>query len=829
MNGDVEMNKEKTEEVRTRISNIASAVGGKLTFLRNRLTKFSEYENAQRILKGLGWAGIAFLIGKTTVAFDARPLGIALLCAAPEYIPYIAISLMLSALTSSGGILLLSAVIGTVGIRVLVRCIIEPPENNKIAESLFRESFYLRMATAACASFAVGFGNMISHGLYFYDLWGAIISMLIAPIAVVLYLPLFPENENVLPVADSNADSNIYVRLLTDAGYYALLLSVSASLRNVTIIGITPVHAVICVCLLITVKRRGLWQGILAGGICGLAAGLAYAPLYAISALTAYLLMGISHLAAATSVTVCGAIFCAIVRNSSGFIALFPSQLIGVVIFTATEHFLKIKNPPTNRKYDTENDDAVTGSDSDSERDRRFSLQNRERLAELSEAFGKIAEVYSEFSRTQIRPGISELRQICDNACDRVCPTCPERSRCWDLEYASTLDVIGKLCTSIRENGRADPDAIPLYMKQRCHYLNDISAEVELAAARLLRQRLADSRLDILSDDSRAVSRALAQALEEDRLERKNDPVKTEAVRAVLEHAGARCGRITVTGKRCLHIRVDNADLTHVHTGINNLRHQLEVATGHKLSPFSFVTGDRHARLEMDTRRRFGTAFAAARSSAGIEPDMCGDAVCRIETPDGLFYTALCDGMGTGQEAATAAEACCDLLRRTLGAGMCVESALEMLNSLLRSSPSECSVGVDLLRIDLLTGEASLWKSGASATHLRRGNRVYPIDARSEPIGIINDAEACRTDFNVTEGDVILLSSDGIGTDPVWLPPLLRQIGISPAGAPVKNGSPNRSSTSDAVRRIVRQARSYGSEDDISAALIVICAEPDTD
>ncbi|MCQ2354978.1 MAG: SpoIIE family protein phosphatase [Clostridia bacterium] len=816
------MNKGKNEEFKARISGAAAAAGDKLTLLRGRITRMREFENAERILRGIGWSGAAFLIGKTVIAFGAQPLGLALLCSAPEYIPYIAISLMISALTSGSG-LLLAAVIGTVGIRILVRCVIEPPDNNRISDSLFSESVYLRMATAACASFAVGFGNMISDGFYFYDLWGATISMLISPIAVILYLPLFKKNEILLPDID-----DIKGKILADAGYYALLLSLSASVRDTGVLGIAPVHSVICLCTLFTLRRRGLWQGVLAGAICGLAAGIPFAPLYAVSAVIAYLLMGISPLAAATSFTVCGAVYCAVSQNTYGLVGLFPSQLIGVVIFTAADFIICKRNKGIAvSSDDTGINESAEGSGTDPRRN--VLSEDRERMAELSEAFAKIADVYTEFSRNQARPSISELREICDKACDRVCPTCPEQSRCWDLEYATTLDVIGKLCASIRENGRANPDSIPSFMRDRCRYLTEISAEVEYAAAGMLRRRLADSRLDIISEDSRAVSRALAQALEEDRLERRSDPARTEAVRTVLERAGAACGRISVTGKRCLHIRVDNADLSHVHTGVNDLRHQLEVATGHRLSPFSFVTGDRHARLELDTRRRFGTAFAAARSSAGTEPNLCGDAVCRIETPDGFLYAAICDGMGTGQDASSAAEACCDLLRRTLGAGMCVESALEMLSSLLRSSPSECSVGIDLLRIDLLNGNASLWKSGASATYLRRCNKVCRIDSESEPIGILGDAQTCRTDFDVAEGDVILISSDGIGQEDTWIPPLMRQIGIAPSGSPVRNGSPARSSASDAVRRVIREARSRGSRDDISAAVVVVNAEADTD
>ena len=86
---------------------------------------------------------------------------------------------------------------------------------------------------------------------------------------------------------------------------------------------------------------------------------------------------------------------------------------------------------------------------------------------------------------------------------------------------------------------------------------------------------------------------------------------------------------------------------------------------------------------------------------------------------DGL-YILLCDGMGSGVAASRESKLAIRLLERFLKAGVDPESALKTLNSALalRNEEEGGFTTVDLLRLDLFTGEGALYKFGAAPTYI---------------------------------------------------------------------------------------------------------------
>ena len=148
---------------------------------------------AAQALWGICGAVAAFLLERCALLFGARPLGIALLCAATHGIPYLYGGLAISALTSeTGGVVMVFAYTAALAIRILSRSAIELPgagrapiqqEDGEEAEEVadvprprvsvrvfcrdagrrwrelmskwFSENIYLRMMTACVCAFIV--------------------------------------------------------------------------------------------------------------------------------------------------------------------------------------------------------------------------------------------------------------------------------------------------------------------------------------------------------------------------------------------------------------------------------------------------------------------------------------------------------------------------------------------------------------------------------------------------------------------------------------------------------------------------------------------------
>lgn len=783
----------------------AGAFWGERVGAIGKKIRSAKTEYSPRIfMRGLALGAAGFMLGGAELYFSASPLGVAWLCAAPDGIPYILTGVLLSALLRGEEALVFSlSALFAVALRVVVRCAIEPPKNERLSEALFSESVYLRMATSAVAAFAVGFYRIFVGGFYVYDLCGCIAATVIAPVATALYMPQFKMNEDQLPEPDGTAG-----KLLSESSYFALLFSIAVAAGGIEFAGLSPLHIAVTASILYTVRTKGAARGIIVGALCGAVGGFEYFIAYALGAAGAALFMNLSVLAAGVAIPMCGALRSLFVSDAEGFITLFPSQVAGLALFCLISLFCE-RMDFFKAKAEAAAAPAANPIDS------------RERMRELSAAFSKLAESFAELASKRRRPTDGELRAACDAVCDKVCLKCPNRNLCWNLEYASTLDIIGKICSSVAVHGFVEASDVPEYMRRRCPSIDEITEGVNRAATDLVRECLEDGRLSGFSADYRAVSAALAEAVAEDTRENSEDLERTERVGQILSSAGVKYSSVSVIGKRRIVIRAENANLSRASLKASELRRELERALDRKLGPPTLTPSGTGISLEFFSRRRFAVSFGAARSSA-LQGDPCGDTICTVDNGDDYFYAVICDGMGQGSRAAFASGASIGFLKQMLEAKMSVETSLSVLNAWLRADREECSVSIDILKIDLLSGKSAIYKSGAAPSFLRRGRDVFPIEAEGFPIGILKQTNATRTDLVLAEGDVILMGSDGIdpdgrivGGDEVWLLDILESVD------PQRNES-----AAVAAKRTVSAARQAGSSDDVCALYVAVRGDP---
>ncbi len=769
----------------------AAFLGGAWRDIASRLA-LAGSEAPLGMLRGLGFCALAFLFGRAVTLFGAMPLGIALLSAASSYIPFILLGLIGGALTLEGGGILIAVYIAAVGLRLIARAAIDPPSEDARSSRLFSEGLYLRMATAAVSAFAVGLYRIIAGGFYFYDLWGAIFAMSVAPVAVIIYSSLFGDVE-IAPERESRRGVRFYALC-----YYAVLFSITLSLRSVSFFGFSAVHAAACGCTLFALRQRGRLGALTAGALCGLAAGLAYAPLYAVAGLAASALIAVSPLAAATAVLVCGTVFSLFFGTAQDFVSIFPAQLVGLCAFCAWGMISQRLSVCTEAQAVPAGEDEL-----------------RARLKALSVGYGELARDFSRLAEYGRYPSFGELRSACDRACDACCTDCENRNLCWELEYSSTVRLINSICRGGVGGDEPSVDMLPEYMRRRCARLPQMMGFIA-DEYRAMLSRGRGGELSAFASEYKVISGVLEAALAESAAENAYCEEESEAVRRVMRGFGVGFSTLAVRGTRRKRISAEGVDLSRASCRMGELRASLEEAVGCALAPATLVPRSPHgAAIEFTARRRFFVGYGAGRSAADGD-GACGDRVCRAEREDGTFYALLCDGMGTGFDASMASGKCGLFLRRMLAAGMSATAALEAVNTVLRTGEGECSVSLDLLCIDTVSGEASLYKSGAAPTYLRRDGKVFPIDAPGVPIGILAEPEITRSDFTLRAGDLIVLSSDGVDADgsvaggrSVWLFDLIE----------------SELSEGELATRAVRAARQAGSRDDISVIVLKINEE----
>ncbi|HZK01460.1 MAG TPA: SpoIIE family protein phosphatase, partial [Anaerovoracaceae bacterium] len=154
------------------------------------------------------------------------------------------------------------------------------------------------------------------------------------------------------------------------------------------------------------------------------------------------------------------------------------------------------------------------------------------------------------------------------------------------------------------------------------------------------------------------------------------------------------------------------------------------------------------------TRYSLKTATAGYAKEGRISGDSC---IC---TPvnEGEYLLALSDGMGQGIRASEESNLTVNTLYNLIKAGFEVELALRMVNSiLLQKSNDEILSTLDMGFINLYTGKAKIFKIGAAAGFIRRGDDVKVIKMSALPLGIIERIPVESISMQLKKGDMLII------------------------------------------------------------------------
>jgi len=128
------------------------------------------------------------------------------------------------------------------------------------------------------------------------------------------------------------------------------------------------------------------------------------------------------------------------------------------------------------------------------------------------------------------------------------------------------------------------------------------------------------------------------------------------------------------------------------------------------------------------------------------------------------YYVLLCDGMGTGAEAAREAQAVGNMLRKLLSSGYPAEAALRSVNSLCALQGKAGAVTVDLAELRLDTGRAYLYKWGAAPSYVISRGEPIKIGTATPPPGLsVTDGRETVERLSLRRGETLVLLSDGAG------------------------------------------------------------------
>ncbi|MBO4419839.1 MAG: SpoIIE family protein phosphatase, partial [Oscillospiraceae bacterium] len=149
---------------------------------------------------------------------------------------------------------------------------------------------------------------------------------------------------------------------------------------------------------------------------------------------------------------------------------------------------------------------------------------------------------------------------------------------------------------------------------------------------------------------------------------------------------------------------------------------------------------------------------SAGRTGNGVS----GDRGSAFRDRFGNYCVLLCDGMGTGTEARVESDRAARLLTAFLESGMEPDAALGLLNGFYVLRKQSAFATLDLLKLDLCTGDATLYKWGAAPTYLWRAEGLEEIGTAAPPPGLTAESRAPgQYELSLRDGETLVMVTDG--------------------------------------------------------------------
>ena len=766
---------------------------------------------------GALYAVCAYFLGGAVLPYGALPLGVAFLSVSDRRVFYIYAGLVLSALSSERRVLLIAVYSALILARLLTRLIIDTPWKNgevsgertlrEIYPYIFSEHIAMRAALSAVGAFAIGLYRLIEGGMLYYDMYGIIVGAVSAPAAVLLVSGFFSER------------AKKYRRLV---GFVALSLGVIYFIGDAKLYGISLAVFGCMAVTLYTAKKEGAATGTVTGALLGLTLGVWGAPLFAFAGLVSGLIFPLSvplALFGSLSVGVAWGVYAQGLSILNGTLsALVSSTLIFGMIY-------KLCLP---RETDTERADdaasvAALRAQLSEAREGRMSAEiqlvslrlsaeeTKSRLEGFSTGLSSISELLYNMSKNLSSPCYADIRQICDGAFESVCCSCEARECCWKENYRETTDALNALCATIQKEGQAHISDASVAFSDRCGRLSDILSQINHNVYLHARQLFENDRTELFAADFEAMSELVRSCIDGDGSEFICDELFTSELEMRLAGLGFDIDGACVFGREKKSVIIFCADAQGLLDREVELVEVITSLCGRVSSP---AVDTASGFIRFTSAPSFSVAFAKRSSCAEGESEFCGDTAGYFESENGKSYAFISDGMGSGREAAMTSGLCGLFLRGLLSrGGSDAAGVLKLLNGFLRNrgggSLHECSSTIDLMEIDPYGCRASFYKSGASPTYVFRNGSLFKIRSHTVPVGIIRELDFRRIDLELSEGDLVVMVSDGVtdGREECpWLFDLLRS---------QSSAEPQRLS-----ELIVKYAKSEGATDDVTALVI---------
>ena len=674
---------------------------------------------------------VSFLLARGEWLFGTYPFGIALLCAAEEGLWAIYAGCVLGALFTPGAFPFLF--IAVCSVVMVLRLRVGAAPRNAPDGTVQAGGTALRVALAAVASFVPGVYGCIYESFSLHSLFALLFYLAAGSVFAFLF--------------DGLHRGIALRRLHKKAAYAALLFAIVYSCTSVSFFGFSPAPAVAAfLCLICAENEDFLTSGAL-GLILGVACGRSYALVIGAIGLICSAFYKYSRRLAPWLGVLSGFAVAFYTQGASSFFYVLPDLVAGLLLFLPAEAFLGKRKE---RRRAAAKD--------------RGAPQTQE---DLPQRLLTLADKFSLFSKKMRAPGGDRLTLLCEDTLNAECARC--QNACFDSAEAKE-----RLAKTLFEAGAAAPDRPPFSDLPFCRKKQLLCDEINNAYAGYLRRLAESDRAQSYAACCKCFSLLLSDRAESARGEEAENEEERAAFKAAAGYFSFAYKDLSVTGARRLNYRITGVDEEEVCAHLPQIKSLVEEKCGKRLSLPVLRANGATSALTFHTLPAVRAEAGSAVTPRAGEKDS-GDTVCTFLS-DNCFYALLCDGMGSGGEAAAVSRMCCRMIGDFTKMGASPKTALSAFNDFLIAQNCERTCTVDLLRLDLYSGRCDFIKCGACPSLVLRQNNTFKISSASMPAGGAREARFEQITVKLRAGDRVIMVSDGVSEElesAAWLTDLL--------------------------------------------------------
>ena len=435
-----------------------------------------------------------------------------------------------------------------------------------------------------------------------------------------------------------------------------------------------------------------------------------------------------------------------------------------------------------------------------------------ERLNFAADAIGGIGSGINAAAETLDRKYCESYEQIADKAADNVCRSCPNSMICWGEKYQQFSKEFSRLVAQLRTGFPLTEFSMCPECAEECVNKGGVAKAITAEYSRYLsamsdKRRIRELRriyLDQLSgmqDILRNMAKGNLSGIYRNKTEKRAEKV--------LRENGVDFPQAFVMQDKQGKLSLEAYGATEPSVEREYLGALLSGAVGKELE-IPEISGCVGRYRITATERTPLSAKVGAYQLAKSGNSVCGDCCESFGDGKGMFYVILSDGMGTGSRARVDSAMVCSMLSKLLKSGISMPAALETINTvMLVKSADESYATLDICTIDLNSGECAIYKAGAATTYIKSSDKLLRASLSSPPAGTGGKLTVPAQRFTVSDGDIIIMTTDGATLDERWLS---RELSKSSEPAEL----------SERIAKAAAGACENGRRDDISVVAVAV-------